>query len=216
MDIQFVQFSDTLQISSVMEIPDFRPRTFRITGFEFQNAISVLINGDKSPSFVVSSSRVILAQVPTSAKDEAVSEVIVLSAEYTADLKSMISFEFGDSPKKATGSKYLIQTFLRMLMTTPGFDAFRKNLGGGMLLAISGRSDGTASPDTVATVSRSVSRATEQLVALQARQLRLADDERLVKTDLTELRYDPQSTSLVARVVLTSQAGTTSVANLEL
>jgi hypothetical protein len=216
MDIQFLQFSDVLDVSQAEEIPDLVPRTIRIIGLDLNKAVEVQINEESSPSFVVVNSNTIVAQVPSGQLYNTIKEISVISSEFTATFRSQLSFQFGKDPKKISGLKVMMQTFLKVLFTTPGIDSFNKSLGGGALNIVGDSISDDANQGLVANFAIAVSRTVEQIRALQARQLKLLDDERLLSAEVLGLRYDPVTTTLVARIELIAQSGLRAISNLEL
>lgn len=216
MDLQFIQFQDALPITGASEIPELVPRSLEITGIDFRNAIEVLINEATSPSFVVASKNKILAEIPDSEKSGTIRNVSVLSADFTATVQSRIRFRLGQDPKKATGLRAMMQTFLKILFTTTGTDAFAPRIGGSGLKNI-GRNFDIGQSSTIASdFSIAVRRAEQQMKALQSKQPRLPDDEKLASAKLLNTKFDVNLTALIARVELIAQSGKLAYANLEL
>jgi hypothetical protein len=213
MDIQFIQFNDALPLTQIEEVPDMVPRTLRMMGPDFSSAIEVQINDEVSPSFVVASMNVLLAQVPNSSAGRTISSVNVLSSDFTASLRSVLSFKIGNHPKKVSGLKAMMQTWLKILLTTPGYDSFKKNTGGSAQQYVGGKYTGGAA---AAAFSTAVQQTTKQVMGLQARKPRLPDDERLVGSELLGMNFDSSLPGLVARVALYTQAGLRAIANMEL
>jgi len=215
MDLQFIQFNDAVDLSEVSIIPDFIPSSLQIVGPDLTSVIEVQINGSKSLSFVVASGTKIIAQIPTSAVGQVINDVVAISSDFTASLRSLISFEIGDNPKKVSGLKALIQMWLKVLLATPGFDSFTKNLGGGAQKYIGSSYAASMSSSISASFAIAVQQTTNQVLALQARQTRLPDDERLLTTEMLGLRYDPDLPGLMVRVALYTQSGKRAIVNLE-
>jgi hypothetical protein len=215
-DLQFIQFSDTLDLSGAVEVPGMTPRTLEITGPDFQSAVSVEINDEVSPSFVVANKTTILAQVPTNQTKATIRTISVLSAEFTATYQSRIRFKIGDDPVGVTGLRLMMQTFLKVLFTTVGTDAFQQSIGGSALKGIGQNFAINQTASMLSDFAISVSRTVQQIRALQSRQTRLMDDEKLLSANLLALRYDANASALVARIELISQAGTRAITNLEL
>lgn len=222
MDIQFIQFNDTLPLTSVDEVPGLVPRSLQISGTDFRTAIEVDINGQPSPSFVVAApmlrngtSAVLIAQVPETAKNQPISSVTVVSSDFRMTKQSIVTFRFGTEPKKATGLKCLMQTYLKLLLTSTYYDAFTPALGGGALDALGANANSPVGANVVAVVTRAVSAAGDQMRALQARQTGLSADEKLLSANLLSCRYNASITGIDARVELIAQSGTMAVANLE-
>jgi hypothetical protein len=216
MDIQFIQFNDASTITQVEEIPDLVPRTLRVHGIDFRNTEEVLINEETSPSFVIASKNIILAQVPDANIRKTIRTVSVISADFTATVQSRIRFRFGVDPKKVTGLKAMMQTFLKILLTSPGTDAFAKTIGGHALQNIGRSFSSSDSSRVVSDFAIAVGRTSDQMRSLQSRQSRLPDDERLLAANLINSRFDVSLTALIARVELIAQSGKRAIANLEL
>jgi len=215
MDIQFIQFNDAVHLTEVSIIPDFMPPSVQISGPDLTSVIEVRINGSKTPSFVVAGPAKIIAQIPTSAVGQVINDVVAVSSEFTASLRSLISFEIGDNPKKVSGIKALMQLWLKILMTTPGYDAFVKNLGGGAQQYVGSSYTASMSSAISASFAIAVQQTTNQVLAIQARQTRLPDDERLLTTEMLGLRYDPDLPGLLVRVALYTQSGKRAIVNME-
>ena len=213
MDIQFIQFNDALPLTGIEEIPDFVPRSLKLRGEDFTSAIEVQINDSASPSYVVADSKTIIAQVPNSSVGRPIQSVNVLSSDFTASLRNIISFKIGNIPRKVSGIKALMQTWLKILLTTPGRDSFSKNLGGSVQQFVGGQY--TASTATAA-FATAVQQTTNQVMALQRNQNGIPDDEKLIGSEILGLTFDPTLPGLRARVALYTQAGTRAIANMEL
>lgn len=216
MDLQFIQFNDALELTGVSEIPDFSPRTLQLFGVDLRHTIDVVINEESSPSFVVAAKNSVLAQVPDSQVDSVIRSVTAVSSDFTATFRSLLTFKIGADPRKATGLKSLMQTFLKLLLTTPGTDAFAKRIGGGAQRIVGTNIDLSNQGGLVSGLAIAVSRAATQMRALQSHQTRLDDDERLLAANLLNVKFDPATTALNARVELIPQSGTRAVLNLEL
>jgi len=213
MDLQYIQFNDALPLTGVEEIPGLVPRSLKLQGEDFTNAIEVQINDATSPSFVVASPKIIIAQVPNSSSGRSIQSVSILSSDFTASLRSILSFKIGNSPREVSGIKALMQTWLKVFLTTPGRDSFTKSLGGNVQQYIGGQN--TTSTIT-AVFSTAVQQTTNQVMALQRNQKGLPDDQVLIGSELLGLQFDPTLPGLLARVALYTQAGTRAIANMEL
>lgn len=216
MDLQFIQFQDALPVTGVDEIPDLVPRSLEIVGKDFRNTTEVLINEATSPSYIIAAKNRVLAEVPDSEKRLTIRTVSVLSADFTATVQSRIRFRIGQDPKKATGLRAMMQVFLKVLFTTSGTDAFATRLGGSGLKNIGRNFDIGQSSTIVSDFSIAVRRAEQQIKALQSRQPRLPDDEKLASAKLLNAKFDVTLTALLARVELIAQSGKLAYANLEL
>jgi hypothetical protein len=216
MDLQYIQFSDALSVTGAEEVPDFEPRSLTINGVDFRDAIEVLINEVTSPSFVVASKNVIIAEVPDSEKKYTIRSISILSSEFTATIRSRLRFRIGKDPKKVTGLRAMMQTFLKILFTTVGTDAFAKKVGASGLKNLGKNFSIGQSSTIVSDFAIAIRMAESQVQSLQSRQPRIPDDERLLSATLLNSKYDPTIGALLARVELISQSGIRAAANLEL
>lgn len=216
MDLQFIQFSDSLHLNGASEIPDMVPRTIQIVGTDFRSAIEVSINDVASPSFVIANKGVILAQVPPTQANSTINSIVVLSSEFTATFQSHIRFLIGDNPKSVTGLKAMMQTFIKVLLTTVESDGFAKRVGGSALLNIGRNFDSGQSSSLISDFAISIRRTEQQILAMQSYQTRLPDDERLLSASLLNAKFDISTLTLVARTELISQSGIRAITNLEM
>ena len=215
-DLQYIQFSDTLNITGAQEIPDFLPRSLHITGEDFRHAIEVLINEVNSPSFVIASKNVIIAEVPNSQLRAIIQNLSILSSDFTATYQSRIRFRFGLNPTKTEGLRFLMQMYLKLLFTSAGSDAFSKNIGGSALKNLGKSFQLSQGQSIVSDFAIAVRRAESQMKTIQSQQTGFKDEERLLSASLLNATFEPNLTALLARVELISQAGTRAIANLEL
>lgn len=216
MDIQYIQFNDLLSLSSVDEVPGYTPRALRVTGPDFSTAVEVVINDESSPSFVIASPSMIVAQVPQDQASQVIRSVSVVSSEFRFVRESLVSFRLGKESKKAKGLIYLMQVFTKLLLSTPYYDAFVSGIGGGALEALGTNADSPVDASVVTVVTRAVNVVADQIRALQARQTRLTDDERLLAANLLSCRYNMDITGIDLRVELIAQSGKTAIASLGL
>lgn len=220
MDIQFVRFNDALSVTSVAEVPGSDPRSIRVSGPDFSTVLEVEINGDLSPSFILPQNSVdhnktlLWAQVPDTQKDQPIRSVVVISSEFRLVRESIVTFAFGREPKKVSGLLQLMQSFVKILLTTPYYDAFMKAVGGGVLDVVGTNAGSEMGSNLTSSVARAVSAASAQLQAMQSRQSGLTDDERLLTANLLSCQYNTDITGLDVRVELIAKSGKTAIASL--
>ncbi|CAB4130617.1 hypothetical protein UFOVP276_113 [uncultured Caudovirales phage] len=191
------------------------PRSILVHGTDLTSAVEVRVNGDTSPSFVVADRGTIVAQVPSSSAGRLVTDVVVVSSDFTASLRSIIDFKISNYPKKVSGVKALMQMWLKLLLTTPGYDSFTQGLGGAAQQYIGGQYSGGGGAVS-ASFAVAVQQATKQVLALQSTRVGIPDDERLIGTELVGISFDPEYSGLLARVAIYTQAGNRAIANMEL
>lgn len=216
MDLQYIQFSDALELTGAEEVPDLAPRSLLLYGIDLRSAVEVYINDQLSPSFVIASKNRIIAQVPTTQRKSTIKTIEILSSDFTATVKSKILFRIGTDSKPVTGLRAMMQEYLKILFTTAGTDSFAKKIGASAIKAIGDNFDLSPGSNIVANFTIAVGRAAEQMISLQSYQPRLSDDERLLAANLLNVNFDPALTALVARIELIPQSGIRAIVNLEL
>lgn len=208
--IQLIRLLDVLRVNTVRNAIGVVPRSLIITGDDFSSVEKVLINGDASPDFVVYSRTELAAQVPDQLADAFITNVSVLSSGLTFTEKSLVEFTFGTRPKKVRGILRLMQTFLRILLRTPGSNVFHRRSGGGLALRVG---DNITSR-TAADVAIAINTTRQYIIGVQTSERSIPPSERLLSAEIMGLSADRQNTQVAVTVVLTSHAGARSAATI--
>jgi len=213
-DLQIIENRDILAVKKVDVMDVDGIRTVAVRGLDFRSAQSVFINEVKSPSVVISTNTLLYAQVPDSTQAR-IKSVTVVSNRLTKTKRSTIRFVIGDTPSYISGLERLVQTFLKVLLQTPGTDAFSKKIGGGVLGAVAktGSNTGDAASMT-ADVQLGVDRTRKQLIAIQANDATLALSERLLYARLLGARFSKTEQTLYCRIEIASQAMQSSIVSV--
>ena len=213
-DIQVVRLSDVVPVSGIERVPGVLPRSVMLTGTNFENVESVLLNGSVSPEFVVMSSRQVLAQVPADQVERTIEEAFILSTRLSFTAQSVVEMAVGVRPQTVSGTLLLVQNFTRMLLRTPGTNAFDRTSGGGLLSQV-GRTLGRQARDRVgADLAVSVARTKQAFIAAQTPDRRIPPDERLLSAEVIGLSISPQEGTIYASVSVTSHARVTAAATI--
>jgi hypothetical protein len=213
-DIQVVTIRDILTVYNVRPYPNFDPPTLIIRGKDFNSVYEVLINEVASPSVVVLDNQQLLAQIPD-VDGDVIRSIVVLSRKLTKTDRSKLSFQFDDSPVLVGGLERLIQTFLKLLLQTPGTDIFAPKVGGGLLGAI-GKQATYATSSIVSDVHIGVQRTSKQLLQIQAREPAIALEERLLYARVIEAKFLVSQLAMLAKIQIGNQAGKASTVGLGL
>jgi hypothetical protein len=215
-DLQFIEIRDVLKLTSVANVTGADPPTLLIRGVDFNSARDVYINDVLSPDVVITSSTSLLAQIPPTQAGIPVASIVVSSSRLTMTDRSFLVFGLGNSPGSVDGLTRLVQTFLKLMLQTPGSDIFAPSSGGGLLQAV-GRLIGNPSRSTmVADFKRATDETRRQLISLQAGNPRLSMTERLLYARVIEARFVPKTLTLEGRIAFGNQAGQGSVVGLGL
>jgi hypothetical protein len=201
--IQIIRLLDFLKVNSIRNAPGVSPRSIIVKGDDFRNVEQVIMDGFAAPEFVVYSTTELVAEVPSPLRDSVITSVSVLSSSLTLTERSIVEFTFGTRPKKVRGVLRLMQTFLRILLRTPGSNRFHPRSGGGLLKQVSG----LATQQTAADIAIAVQSAKQYLINVQTAERNIPPSERLLSAEIQALNVDPRSTSAFVTIVLTSHSG---------
>lgn len=207
---------ETVKVSQVRVAPGLPVRTLDIVGEDFRSVDEVLMNEVPSPSFVVLSKTRLLAEVPDAMKGATISSISVLSRKLIMTRRSYIRFRIGTTASKTRGIQRLTQVFLKVLLTTPGTDIFAPKIGGGILAHLGQSISVEDGSDIVASFIVSVDSAAKQLVQIQGRNQALPPDERLLSAKVLSAGFNKNETAIIGSVELTSHAGKSAVARVDL
>lgn len=216
-DLRVIEIRDVLAVRQIESAHGVTPVSVILTGPGLKDAFEVYINEVKSPTFVEINNTQILAQVPERIVNAAIRSVVVISSKLTSTTKSKITFRISDQPSAVSGLEFLIQRFLKILLQTPGSDAFARRIGGG-LLRVAGKlssSPMAAASSVAADVQLAVNKTKRQLLMIQSGEPQLAIQEKLSSAQLLEARFAPQEQSLVVIMSLKNQNGNAAVVNME-
>lgn len=208
--ISVVRLLDVLRVNTVRNAPGVSPRSLIVQGQDFQNVETVLINGSPAPEFMVYAKNELIAQVPDIYRDELITDVSVLSSQLTLTDRSLVTFTLGTRPKKIQGVLRLMQTFLRILLRTPGSNVFHRRSGGGMLARVGTNISSRAAAD----IAISINTTKTYLIGVQTAERNLPPNERLLNAEITNLNVDERSTSISVTIVLTNHSGQRTAATL--
>lgn len=208
--IQLIRLLDVLPTTSMRNAPGVSPRSIIVTGQNFANIDTVLINGMTSPMFVVMSTTELIAEVPRDSADAVITDVAVLSNVPSLTGRSLIELTVGSKIRKISGVQRLVQNFVRLLLRSPGSNIFSKASGGGLPQRIGGVLDNRIAAD----IAIAIANTRQFIVAAQTPERNIPTDERLLSAEIANLTVDPTNASIYITLVLTSHAGARSAATL--
>lgn len=204
-DLQVIEIRDVLQVTGVRPEPGLVPRSVRVYGKDLRNVYEVLVNDATSPSVYVITNQEMLVQVPPSLGRAPVRTVQAVSHKLTSSDRSKITFRIGDTTHGVSGMERLIQTFLKLLLQSPGSDIFAWKLGGGVLRTVA-RQTTRGGGSMVADLTVGVERTSRQLMNLQSADLSLPLNERLLFARVIEAKFIQSQLALVGRIGIGNQA----------
>ena len=198
--VQIVRFVDEARVLRL----DMQGSVLVITGNTFSHATEVFVNGSKI-HFTVVSDTLIEAELPSSMAATPVQEVQVLS-ETLSGLSGYSSASYKMTGGTVTGLAKLLQRYLKLLMTTPGSDAFHKSAGGGLLDVVGMSFDPDEPEPVIAQIVTAVGRAADQLKASQSRQ-KLPSSEMIRGATVLDIGFDAKRLGFRVKILLTTVSG---------
>jgi hypothetical protein len=214
LDIKIIAIKDILPVNRVSFVPGFSPRSIRIEGDLLLQADEVIINDIPAPEFIAISNGQLIAQVPDSQVRSSIRSVTVFATKPSPDRRSILRFEVGRTISPIKGLEKLIQYFCKILIQTPGSDSFSPGEGGGLLSLVGRVVSKKDSLSLQAAVVSAVNRSRDQIVSKQSRMQRIPPDERLLRADTQAVGFNPNTSTLSARVSVGAVSGRQAVANL--
>lgn len=176
-----------------------------IRGTGFVDVANVVINGYRSPTFIVESSRRIFAEIPSAVRGEPINDLQVLLLSAAAGQESAIVLDVGGGNGYVAGTAKLLQLVIKVLLTTPGSDIFNPQLGGGLRSVLGTNFNDAVTAET--RVRQAISNTEGQLRALHASMPQLPDSEKLRSISVLSLDFSLDDSALYARIAVTSQDG---------
>ncbi len=199
----------------VLPGPAADPLELEVRGDDFSRAVSARVNGLDAEFTVPDPNRLVL-RVPEAARGRRTAEIAVLSSEATATGDSLLRFRLGKSPRAVRGVQKLLQTFVRILFTTPGSDIFAPSLGGGAMRIIGGPIRPSEEGDMLSDFVLAVEETKRQITRIQSRDPRIPPGERLLAASVLGVGGDRARGRISVAVSVTSHEGGSASAGLEL
>ncbi len=213
-DLQYVQYQDVLPVSAVQRISGVSPPVYEIQGRDFRSASSVLLNDIPARAVAIRTRTTLLAQMNASFAVDRLRQVTVLSTNLTMTDQSLLRFSFSQAARPVGGIAKLVQTFVKLLFTTPGSDIYDRPAGGNVTSIRSLSASEENRGLLTGALDSAVARTASQLTTAQPNQRNLPLAERLLSAKLVSASFDPNSGTLYGRVRLISQAGAEALVNV--
>lgn len=185
-----------------------------IRGTDFSATSVVLINGHRSPQFIVISDKRLLADLPRAVLGDTIKTLNVLKTTVTGVSEgSIISFEAIPISADVRSSTFLVQKVLKYLLTTKGSDIFAPNSGGNLQSLLGSVEQAGGSLSAYAQIY--VQNALEDILRDQSGSTS-PPEEKVQSINVISSSYSKVHTSLDIRMSITSMTGATVVAGLSI
>lgn len=210
-DLQVMSVQDVVPIRQIEVVSGILPVIYRVRGEDFRRVTEVQLN-DIPSAFAIDSSKVLLVERPASLGTDRLRTILVLSNTFTLTEQSVLTPKLGTA--LLSGLVSLAQLFVKILMTTPGRDVYRPEIGGNLLDMVGQIAGSPDRPDLKSSFVQAVARTKNQILGLQSRSTILPADERLAAAKVVSVSFEPQTGTLQGRVELISMAGDAALVNL--
>jgi hypothetical protein len=206
-DIRVVKAKVLLKVRSIAPVRGFWPPAIIIIGDKFNYANEIQFNGIQVSEFLIASTTRIVARIPNSQIGKELVELLVLAPVQSVQTDALVTFGMTKPIRALAGIDRLVQNFLLTFFTTPGSDLFDKTAGGGGR-ALIGQNVGTSDRmNAVASLTLAVDRTKQELLRKQAKNSKIPPSEKLLSATLTDVKFDPQATTLYGVVSLRNMVG---------
>ena len=210
-DLQVISVQDVIPVSQVEVLSGTFPPIYRVHGGDFGKVVEVRLNEVPS-SFAIDSPSVLLVQQPEQLFNDRLRTILVLSTTFTFTEQSLLTPKLGTS--LLSGLMSLAQLFVKVLLTSPGRDVYRPDIGGDLLSMVGQVAGAPDRPDLKSSFVQAVARTKNQILELQANRTTLPADERLAAARVVSVSFEPQTGTLRGRVEMISMAGDAALVNL--
>lgn len=174
-------------------------------GENLDKAEEIFYNGVSTKTFTVVSRTRLIVKIPNSQVGRPLKSLRVESTLQVLGPDAVLSLSV-DRVSKIDGMERLIQSYLIILLSTPGSDLFEPGSGGGVQ-ALVGRSSKGNGKGVAADLTLAVERAKSELLKLQSKDRRIPPNERLLSTSLVSLNFNEQATTISAVIEVTNALG---------
>lgn len=212
-DIKVITARAILPIQQVVPVRGFSPVSVLAMGDFLDKTSEVFYNGTQVDQYLIQSVNRLLIRVPDSQLGRPLTSIVVYSNVPTASSDASLAFGVQSPLKTASGIDRMVQSFLMVLMTTPGSDIFSKSSGGG-LRSLVGRSNVSKASNVSSDIALAVERTKSEILREQAKFPSMPLDERLLSAALDTVSFDKESSTLFAKIALQNMLGQSAEVNL--
>lgn len=205
-DFQIVSAKLLLTVQSVSPIRGFLPPSIVAVGVGFDQATEVYYNDIQVEEFIINSPTRMIVRIPESQVGKSFRSLRVLSSAFATKKDAVLYLGLGRPVRTTSGLERLVQAWTMVFLTTPGSDIFDPQSGGGAL-SIIGRTTDRHGKGVSADLAQSIDRTKTELLRLQSQYPNLPLDEKILDSSLASLSFDPNTTTLLARVELANMLG---------
>lgn len=205
MDIRALKLTDILTVHS-KDYTKLSTPSIALVGPNLSKADRVSINGIDSPSFVILNANKLIAQIPESEVGNPIDVIVYSYDAGNTRRNSAITIGFGKVVGKTSGQSYLVQKFLKVLLTKKGSNIF--NTDEGTLFYQLEGSVVSQNENIIAALVNNAVKEAEQFIA--DNQSTIQDPSaKLSSADVKSVRWLKDKQTIAVSVSITSEDGET-------
>lgn len=203
---RILQLRRLLDIRSLAELPNVRPRSVEIRGNRLDLTSKVELNNTDAPAFAALSPERLLVQVPSGIKGP-IMEVAVFSNYLEPGSRSLASYDFTNHLWIAEGKSRVLQNFIKLLLTTPGTDIWSPRTGGGLMRLLVRNVDRHSENAISGEIESRVMSVTRQLIEAQSLDHTISVAERLMGSVVDRIIVSTAEQAVTVDLTLKFQDG---------
>lgn len=161
----------------------------KVTGEDFSKVASVRVNRQEVDHVVIDGST-LYSTLPTEAKF--LESIDVISSSNSINRTSFFEYLIGSNPNTVSGPSKMVFQFLKVMMTTPGTDIFKPDMGGNLQNWV-GQRLSLANPQAL--VAKTILNVSNVAKQMSAQQLiaKVPPEERIADVQILDVGFDEAS-----------------------
>lgn len=210
MDLRVIKILDILPVTRI-DLTGYSPMILVLTGRSFLETQSVFVNDVSMPlksaaeyGYTLISPSTIHVELPASMTETVISKVVVFGN--TSTLYETASIEFSlVGLNQIRGISCVVQQFLKLFLTTPGTDKFKRNSGGGIKNMAGVTLDDQGRQGIAARLMLSAKKCSEEIRASQMSGY-ILPEERLVEVIIGEVGFHTETGTTEIKLEIETEA----------
>lgn len=210
MDLRVIKILDILPVTRI-DLLGYSPIVLSLTGRSFLETQSVFINDVSMPlkttgahGYTIVSSSSMHVELPATMTDTVINKIVVFGNTSTLYETSSIEFNLVGL-NQIRGISGVVQQFLKLFLTTPGTDKFRRNSGGGIKNMAGVTLDDQGRQGIAAKLMLSARKCSEEIRASQMSGY-ILPEERLVDVIIGEVGFNVETGATEIRLEVETEA----------
>jgi len=194
LDVRVVRDVAGVSVVETIDVLDLAidANTVILTGEDFSNVAEIRVN-ETSVQFIVLDKTSLICKLPDNI--ETIESISAFSTMPLFDGASSFTYMLGASPAGVTGTRKMVQQFVKLLWTTRGSDTFNSALGGNLQKFIGSPTDPTGT-DVLIRLITDIQKCASSMTAAQLSST-LPQDEVLAAAEIESFSINPDDPTVI-------------------